>query len=170
MCSQNRSRFYVPSEQQSKEVSVPCLRELSNDQQKSCFLLSPTAAKVSLAPTWLPWQPRQLSECYDSCTRSCCRGSNWVPSDYRSDALSTRPSYPIALPLLKFVILLKHSETLTIQRETNMCMQRHHHIINCKCTYLRRIASSCNSSFVVNGWGCSLGGRPLPLPRPVFET
>ena len=42
MCSQNRPRFKVPSERLSNEVQVPCLRGLRNDQQKSCFLLSPT--------------------------------------------------------------------------------------------------------------------------------
>ena len=53
------------------------------------------ASTESLAPTRLPWPPRHLSEGYDSCTRSCCRGSNWVPSVYQSDALTTRSSVPI---------------------------------------------------------------------------
>ena len=52
------------------------------------------ASTVSLAPTRLPWPPRHLSDGYDSCTRSCCRGSNWVPSDYQSNALTIRPSVP----------------------------------------------------------------------------
>ena len=34
--------FKVPSERLSNEVQVPCLRGLRTDQQKSCFLLSPT--------------------------------------------------------------------------------------------------------------------------------
>ena len=55
------------------------------------------ASTVSLAPTRLPWPRRLLSEGYDSCTRSCCRGSNWVPSDYQSDALTTRLSAPLIL-------------------------------------------------------------------------
>ena len=52
------------------------------------------ASTVSSAPTRLPWPPRHLSEGYDSYTRSFCRGSNRVPSDYQSDALSTRLSVP----------------------------------------------------------------------------
>ena len=42
MCSQNRPQFKVPSERLSNEVQVPCLRGLRTDQQKLCFLLSPT--------------------------------------------------------------------------------------------------------------------------------
>ena len=94
MCSQNRPRFKVQSERLSNEVQVPCLRGLRNDQQKSCFLLSPNVP-LGLAPTWLLRPPRHLSEGYDSCTRGCCWGSNWVPSDYQSDALTTRPSVPL---------------------------------------------------------------------------
>ena len=65
MCSQNRPRFKVPSERLSNEVQVPCLRGLRTDQQKSCFLLSPTvppqlsANSVTMAtapPLWRLWQ------------------------------------------------------------------------------------------------------------------
>ena len=59
------------------------------------YAITNCASIVSLAPTRLPWPPRHLSEGYDSCTRSCCRGSNWVPSVYQSDALTTRPSVPL---------------------------------------------------------------------------
>ena len=106
MCSQNRPRFKVPSEQLSNEVQVPCLRGLRNDQQKSCFsAITNFASTVSLAPTWLPWPPCHLSEGCDSCTRSCWQGSNWVPSDYQSDALSTWQSVPICLPTEQQVLL-----------------------------------------------------------------
>ena len=61
------------------------------------------ASTVSLAPTRLPWPPRHLSEGYDSCTRSCCRGSNWEPSGYQPVALSTWPSVPPGLEYLPFL-------------------------------------------------------------------
>ena len=79
MCSQNRHRFKVPSEWLSDKVQVPCLRA-GITQQKLCFLLSchNCASTVYLAPTRLPWPPRHFSKDYDTCTRSCCRGSIWV--------------------------------------------------------------------------------------------
>ena len=93
MCGHNRPRFIYPSERMSNEVQVPCLGGLRNDHQKSCFLLSLPGLHVSLAPTRLPWPPRQLSEGYDSCTRCCCQGSSLGPSAPKSDALTTPLGY-----------------------------------------------------------------------------
>ena len=52
--------------------------------------------------------PRHLSEGYGSCTRSFCRGSNWVPSDYQSDALTTWLSVPFCFKMLfiPFILVL----------------------------------------------------------------
>ena len=36
-----------------------------------------------------------LSPRYESCTRSCCRGSNLGPSDEKAGVLTTRPSFSI---------------------------------------------------------------------------